>query len=143
MNDIKKNINAYLKFKNGINPINEVEKNVIEASENWLLENLNGNLFEEKKHNLINCIQSVIKKLGEVSPNEKISNFYLGSIYSDFYFSIIDKGLSGSFITFDESSKITISHLLNKIIIFKNNILNCENIIEIINEIENTKIIIQ
>ena len=142
MNDVKENINAYLKFKN-ITPINNVERNVKEASENWLLENINGNLFAEKKHNLICCIQSVIKKLGEVSPNNTISNFYLGGIYSDFYFSIIDEGLSGSFISFDESSKITISYLLNEIIMFKNNIINCENIIEIINEIENTKIIMK
>lgn len=135
--NIKKEIDNYLKYKYNITPLNTNENLEIENSKNTLL-NLSSKRFEKTKNSLFHILNGILETLNNSqNDNLKLSDFYLGSIYRDLYFGLSHNGISTTvFIQTDKKSKITIEYLKTKINNIKGKVLSSSNYIELIDILE-------
>lgn len=137
---INKIIDNYLKLKLNINPIDNKEKIEISKSKEILLNHYTNEILKKVKKNFLITEEDTIEKIenSEKHRNKlKLSKFYLGCVYKDFYFSLLGFGTSVTCTLLeDENSKTTSELLKSKMKLMINEINKTTNIIEIIDLLE-------
>ena len=132
MNEYRNLIKAYLKFKDGVPPINETEAHLIITSKDELNRH-----FNREHLKAIDIINACLNKISQMNFNDRLSDYYLNSIYQDLlYFSFSSSGYPVSEPQIDDASKCKVSQLIEIFNSLKENILSKESATDIIDVIE-------
>ena len=78
MNEYKNLVNAYLKLKDGVQTLNEIDEKLILTSEDEL-----NRCFNREHLRAIDIINDNLDKLKRINLDDGLSDYYLNSVYQD------------------------------------------------------------
>jgi len=138
MNEYQNLIKAYLKFRDGVKPLNEKDASLIATSKDELNRH-----FNREHLKAIDIINANLDKINQIDPNYRmdpnygLSDYYLNSVYRDLLdFSFSSSGHPmGNEPRIDNVSKCKISQLIVMLNSLKETIVSKESATDIIDAI--------